>query len=568
MTKQKQLRFAVLCRVSTERQADERKVSLANQEKQIGAAVEALGGTTTKEYKGNQHATPGYEQAMVERLLEDAQRKRKPFDAVIVAEPTRWSRDNLSSKQGLQVFRDNGIRFFAGTTEYDLFDPTARLVLGQMAEIGEYFARIQKQKAVQAKVAYARQGRPSTGSLPFGRTWDREGQVWGVDQAKKRQARDAAERYLAGESIKALATEYGMDRTSLHDILRNRCGPTFIQRFDVPDLGISETVEIEVPALLDAKTVKAVQRRMDRQHSGGGTGNNRHAYLLGGHVRCIVCGKCLSPQINNGARYYRRAATCTHIDGMVRADDLEKVVASQLVGLMGNPAAVAAANKAHQVALGNVGEQWAKVERLDTELTKVAKAQERTVGLLARDLVDEAMVMERLAKLRGRQHKLEEQRENLAQQLAQVPTQEAVEQAANRAKRRLQLARRLGGNAKAATLPRADLEALIAEAFGNTTHPNGNWPGGVFIKNLPEWKGRRPRRWAYELYGNLPYKGYDGPECGHTDTPPEAFEADGGPLASDCVNGGGRQKTSPSPHRFQQFDSRFTSACPTAWRVR
>lgn len=537
----KPLRFAVLCRVSTEKQAHERKASLATQEKQTRAAVETLGGTITREYKGNQHATPGYEREMVDRLLADARRKQKPFDAVMVTEPSRWSRDNVASATGLEVFKANGIRFFCCTTEYDLYDPTAGFVLAQFANINQFFAATQKQKVVQAKIAYAKQGRPSSGTLPYGRTWDAERQAWGVDVGKQRLVEDAAARYLDGESLKALAAEYGMGATSLHSLLRNHCGPDHTLSFNVPDLNIDETVEIKIPALLPAATVKAVRRRMDRQRTGGGTGNNKHAYLLGGHVRCVVCGAALSPQVNTGTRYYRRAVTCTHIDGMVRADDLEDVVASQLVGLMGNPAAVAAAAKAHQVALGNVAEQRAKVEQLDNELAKVAKAQERTVGLLARDLVDEAVVHDKLATLRKRQHKLEEERDHLAQQMATVPTEEDVARAAQRAKRRLQNAKARALHAKAGTLPKADLEALIAEAFANTTHANGKWPGGVYIKNLPEYKGRRPRRWGYELHGNLPYTGGDyGVDYGHTDLPPEAFEAGGAEddaQEADYVNG-------------------------------
>lgn len=537
----KPLRFAVLCRVSTEKQASDRMASLANQEKQTKAAIDAMGGTITREYKGNQHATPGYEKAMVERLLKDAQAKRKPFDAVMVAEPSRWSRDNVANASGLAVFKANGVRFFCCTTEYDLFDPMAEFVLAQFANINQFFAATQKQKVVQAKIEYAKQGRPSCGTLPYGRTWDAERLKWGVDEAKQRVVQDAAKRYLAGEPLKALAAEYGMGATTLHAILRNHCGPEHTISFDVPDLNISEKIDITIPALLPAKTIKAIQRRMDRRRTGGGTGNNRYEYLLGGHVRCIECGACLSPQANNGTRYYRRAKTCTHIDGVVRADELERIVASHLVGLMGNPAAVAAAAKAYQLALGNIEEQRSKLDHLDKELAKIAKAQKKTMGLLEADLVDESMVHEKLTALRKRQHKLEDEREQLAQQLANVPTDEDVERAAKRAKRRLRFARECGLHAKAENLTSAELKALVAEAFADTNHTNGVWPGGVYIRNLPEWKNKRPRRWAYELHGNLPFTGLEqGVDYGHTDLPSEAFESDDNDFttADLCVNDG------------------------------
>lgn len=540
MANEKPLRFAILCRVSTEKQGGPRKTSLANQERQTRAAVETLGGTVTKEYMGDQHATPGFEHEMVERMLADAQRKPRPFDAVMLDEPSRWSRDNVASATGLDVFRAYGIHFYCGTTVYDLFDPTASMILTQFVTINQYLAAIQKQKAVKAKIEYAKQGRPTCGTGPHGRTWDKKRMEWGVDEAKKARVQDAAKRYLAGESLKNLAEEYGMGATSLRELLRNHCGPIFIQRFSVPSLNIYETVETKIPELLPPHTIKAIQKRLDRQRTGGGTGNNKFAYLLGGNVRCNVCGGCLSPQANGGTRYYRRAAACTHIDGMVRADDLENVVAAQLVGLLGNPAAVAKAAEAYQIALGNVKEQRAKLESLDKELATVAKAQKRAVDLLTQDLVDEVVVHTKLAELRERQNKLEAQRDHLADQLAAVPTQQAVEQAAKRAKRRLQLVQEGASHASAAKLSQGNLAALVAEAFANTTHPNGKWPGGVFITDLPDSKWRRPRRWGYELHGNLPYTGAEpGVDYGHTGLPPKAFERGGSDYdytAMDCVN--------------------------------
>jgi site-specific DNA recombinase len=65
------------------------------------------------------------------------------FDAIIVADASRWSRDNRKSKEGLQIFRDNGIRFFVGTSEYDLFNPEHTFFLGMAAEFGEFQARQQ-----------------------------------------------------------------------------------------------------------------------------------------------------------------------------------------------------------------------------------------------------------------------------------------------------------------------------------------------------------------------------------------------------------------------------------------
>lgn len=64
--------------------------------------VETLGGTIPERlwrYSGQAHATPDQERIKLDQRLEDS--GKALFDAVIVCDPSRWSRDNLKSKLGL-----------------------------------------------------------------------------------------------------------------------------------------------------------------------------------------------------------------------------------------------------------------------------------------------------------------------------------------------------------------------------------------------------------------------------------------------------------------------------------
>src|SRR6185295_12588318 len=126
------IRFAALIRVSTEKQAEQGE-SLRTQESQINGAVKSLGGVITRRYAGQEHATAGWEREQLEKLLADAQKKSKPFDAVIVADQSRWSRENVASEIGLQVLCDNNIRFFVLTQEHDLNNDDARMFLRMSA---------------------------------------------------------------------------------------------------------------------------------------------------------------------------------------------------------------------------------------------------------------------------------------------------------------------------------------------------------------------------------------------------------------------------------------------------
>ena len=168
------LRFAPIVRVSTERQ-EARGESLTTQKSQINQYVKALGGIIPEslwQYSGQEHATPDQERTRLNHLLRDSD--KKIFDAVIVCDASRWSRDNLKSKEGLRTLRDNGIKFFVGTMEYDLYNPEHSFYLGVSAEIGELQARQQSLKSITNRINKAKRGVPTSGWLPYGRTFDKE----------------------------------------------------------------------------------------------------------------------------------------------------------------------------------------------------------------------------------------------------------------------------------------------------------------------------------------------------------------------------------------------------------
>src|SRR5262249_25609229 len=153
-------------------------------------------------------ATPGWEKQEVERLLRDAQRHK--FDAVIVASADRWSRDNADSKRGLDILAKNDIRFFVGTTEFNLFLPEHKFFLGMSAEIGEFQANNQSRKSLLNKIERAKKGVPVTGQLPSGRTYDKKTGKWDINKEFKEKIEEAAQRYIAGESMAQLAIELGI----------------------------------------------------------------------------------------------------------------------------------------------------------------------------------------------------------------------------------------------------------------------------------------------------------------------------------------------------------------------
>ena len=501
----KPMRFATLIRVSTEQQ-ERQGESLRTQDKQLSQIVENLGGKITARYGGQEHATAGWERAEMDKLLRDAAKQRKPFDAVIVTEPTRWSRENISAKTGLDRLRANGITFFAGAKEYDLFDPRDRFILELSATIGALQAGEQKQKSVQNKIERAKRGIPTGGSLPWGRTFDKQTGKWALDKKKQKIIRDAAQRYLAGESIKNLAAEYGIDNTTLHQVLTRRSGRKWSLKFSVPDLAIDETVEMEIPPLLDERTIKAIKKKVAANKTYT-HGHSKYQYLFSRVVFCAKCNSPLTGQTSEGVRYYRHIGkNC--LKGFVRADDLEEVVIRHLFEMFGNPQAVQKAIEEAMPEQGHADELRSREEHLIGELGKIAKSKDRILGLIERDKITDDEADKRLDSLNDREAKFLDELSNLQEHLAKLPDIERI----------VKMSKQVAGRSRKHTSAKKwAIQSHINHAFDEMTFEakralaqavfSGKMSDGrrmgVYVDAIPGQERKRPKKWAYKVRGLL-----------------------------------------------------------------
>jgi site-specific DNA recombinase len=334
------LRFAPLIRVSTESQ-ERRGHSLEVQTKTLTKAVSSLGGIIPEdcwEYSGQEHATKDHERQKFTKLLYDCQQNK--FDAIIVYDPSRWSRDNRRSKEGLEVLKQNGIRFFVGTTEYNLFDPQASLFLGMSTEMNEYFALEQSRKSILSRIERAKNNRPSVGKLPFGRTFDKATGLWGVDEDKRHNIAWAANQYLAGESLAKLAKKLGMNHSNLWKVLNHRSGTKWVAKFEDKRLQIDEVVTLTIPALLPDKMIDAIHekaefnKKFDRKAI-------KNKYLLSRTIYCAECELAMHGQASSKGRlYYRHSRNgnkaCPQRRWSVPAAMIEQATILQIYSLFGD----------------------------------------------------------------------------------------------------------------------------------------------------------------------------------------------------------------------------------------
>jgi len=512
------LRFAALIRVSTERQ-EQQGESLRTQDGQIVAAVKQLGGRVVKRYAGQEHATSGWEREQLDQLLADAEKPRRPFDAVIVADASRWSRDNVQSETGLDRLKEAGVAFFVGTTEHDLYNPEARLYLSLSASIGSYQAGIQSKKSLENRIERAKRGLPTCGKLPYGRTFDRESGKWGIDPGIQRMMQDVAARYLAGESMAELAREYGINHSFLHKTLMAGCGTVWAQRFRSAKLGIDETVQTVVPALLEPVIIAAVQRRA-KANKTYSHGSLKHRYLLSRMVFCGTCGYAMSGQTNpRGERYYRHQTRNGANDcplpfrPWVPADVLEEQVLEQLADFWGNPKAVEKALADAEPNRREAERSRQRLARIKEELSKATKARGRILDMIDRDTLTDEQAEKKLSELAEREVNLSEEAERLQAKLAGTLSSSDRKRLA---KQVVEARRRAGSKRRDARQTATDpgrmsweqKRTLVEDVFGGVT-PDG-LRMGIYCTPIDVEPGQKHRRWRYEARGKVELSGVVG----------------------------------------------------------
>jgi DNA invertase Pin-like site-specific DNA recombinase len=416
------LRFAPIIRVSSEQQKKKGE-SLKTQEKRIRQYVEIMGGTIPEscwKYKGQESALPDKERKLLDELLSDA--SKDLFDAVIVCDVSRWSRDNLKSKEGLNILRENGIRFFIGTMESDLYNPTQTLFLGMSAEIGEFQARQQSLISIINRIERAKKGEPASGRLPYGRIWDKETKKWDIDPDKKRIIEQAAKRYLDGEGIPNIAKTYRMNAWNLWKILTKCSGTEWPCSFVNKSANINETVIMTVPRLLDDETIMAIKERI-RINTTYTRGNRKYHYMLSGYIFCKRCGyKMQGHHGRKNQLYYRHSphGECD-FNKFVPSTELENSVLIMLVQTFGDPDLIQQSIERAYPDTKKVDALEQEKETLEKEETSITSAKNNLIKLVAEELASKDDIKDNLIGYNNQLAAIKERLTKIERDLNNIP---------------------------------------------------------------------------------------------------------------------------------------------------
>ncbi len=450
-------------------------------------------GTIYKWYAGQEHASPDFERKILDSLMQDAIANK--FDAVIVADISRWSRDNARGSQDLKVLQKNGIRFFERSKEYDLNNEIDYFQIALFGIIGQMQAHTQTRKSVLNKIARARDGHPTCGRPPYGRTYDKEKKTWGIDLDKQKIIKDCAKRYISGEPMRDIAKSHGMNLANLHLILKSRCGDTWEQKFLSKRVNIDETVTIKIPRLLPEETIRQIH-----QHSEGNRtylhGQLTHPYLLSRMIFCEGCGYAALGQTSHKRRpYYRhsRASDCRQFD-YVPADVIEAAVINDIFQMLGDKPRIEQAAKDAVPNLEEMDDLRQDILNAEQQLLKIKKAKDKLLDQVETGILHGDELKERMEKHREREAVLKSKIETGRAKLASIPSKEAV---AKRSGFLLRLAEDIlkSSNHLDASMTFADKKRLLQYAFAGKDSDNRRH--GVYIKKAGK------RRWTYTIRGLL-----------------------------------------------------------------
>ena len=495
------LRFAPIVRVSTESQEDQKKESLRTQRKQIIQAVEILGGTIPEycwRYSGQEHASPEFERNKLDQLLQDS--GKDIFDAVIVCDASRWSRDNQKSKEGLKIFKQHGIRFFVGTTEYDLYNPEQGFFVGMSVEIAEFHALQQAQKSILNRIERAKRGIPSAGKLPWGRTFNKDTEEWGIDPEKQKIIERAAKEYLNDQKGPDIAKKYGFFYPNLMRILRERCGDKWTISLSNDRLNIHEKITMTIPRLLPEETISAIHEKTvaNRTYNHG---ELKNIYPLRSILFCAKCGITLTGQANHQNKLYyrhRKHDVCEPAPfNSIQADLVEDAVLFELFKFFGDKAKM---EQAAKQAIPNIEEMQDMKEKIashEKELNSIKKKRSNLISVMEDFGIQHGDVKERFAKLVEREDLLKNEIIELTSRISEFPTEEEISMKSQLVQRGMESYHRGPDYLKEMTA--RDKRSFFQSIFGGKDKNGDKF--GIYVEQYQKKNGEKG--WEFRLKGNL-----------------------------------------------------------------
>ncbi len=284
---------------------------------------------------------------MMDRLVET--------EALVFWKLDRLTRSSVESGQVADACKDAGVNLVATDMDIDTTTAGGKFIYTVLAAAGEMeSARISER--ARSMHSYKRERGEWAGRVPFG--WRLVGKHLERDEEQQAVLRDAARRYIAGDSLHTIGKAIGKHPSVLANIL------------------YSNRVHEALPEDLAGPLAEAILARRYRQRAPA------RQTLLGGIARCAMCGSGLAMTSSRGKRkgrwYALRCKESGHVT--IAGPWLETYVTEQVLDYI-DVDKLMAARKRKKTKTRKASEVEARLNLLDEQFTEGKISKDRYVKM-------------------------------------------------------------------------------------------------------------------------------------------------------------------------------------------
>lgn len=444
-------------------------------------------------FSGKNTNRPGFSQ-----MLADA--KKGKFKVCMFTKLDRVARKVIDLLNSLQVLNELGVKIYCvEQTVINTEGPMGNLTLQILAAFAEFERTLILERTNNGKRSRAKQGHPSSGNLPFARTFNKETVTWHIVPKLKEQVEQMANDYLYNNfSFEQLGEKYKMAKSYIRTILLKRSGDKFEQHFE------NETITTTIPRLLSDDIIEAIKRKSQSRKIVD-HGAYKHQYLLSRFIYDAKTGYALTGTPSKGGILYYRTWKKAENPYMVRAELIENAVMDDLFEALSNNDAI------YKAVFGGEREQNLE-EDLRKRRSQIQKEYASVQTRLSRfgDAIGDyegddvkaflSSLKPKIVAAEKKLKELENEMHLIDGQLSALPTKQEIKTAREIMRKQLEKAMDMSAFTSGHTLHNLsfqDKRALLKLLFAGKDASNKKY--GIYVTLISD----NPRKFLFTAYGRL-----------------------------------------------------------------
>lgn len=499
MTKDEPIKAAGYVRVSSKDQVGNE--SLSTQRESIKNYCKSQGMKLINIYadEGISGGTVEERHALLQCLYDGQNGK---FNVLVIHRLSRFGRNARELLDNHDALSKIDIQLRSISEGIDFSSKYGKAVLGILAVVAELEKDIIRETMLENRIARGRKGIPTGGSLPFGRTFDKETGQWDLDKEAARLLQWAADEYLNGGSLMeishTLKTRYNrpLSYPQLINNLANRSGDTWSVNFQG-----EAPITYKIPRILDEITIQRIKERLE--HNRTEKRKDVKKYVLNGFIRCEVCGKSLSGQTQN--QHNRHYPYYYHPTGKYEkckafnSIPLKQIEKAVFQTIFENIVDVPSFEKAIAESLPDeklINSIKSKIQAGEKELKRIGKELEKLVEAVLSKTLKKETIKEKENSFLEAKAKATEELESNRDRLQSLPDVQQVKEEAEQIRR--QLLDRFSGKGRLKEMTFDEKKTLLHWLFDGKDSKGTRY--GIYINKKKKGQGREI---DYFLYGRI-----------------------------------------------------------------